>query len=108
NVAVNVARRPILPGEEGEWLDRQRDLLRGILVRGLDCLAAFFLANGDATLSLQAAAEAVAAEPFYEAGYQHLMRAHAALGNRAEALRVYERFRKLLAEELGTDPAPQA
>jgi branched-chain amino acid transport system substrate-binding protein len=35
------------------------------------------------------------------------MEAHAAAGNRAEALRVYERCRRLLAEELGTYPSPE-
>ena len=35
------------------------------------------------------------------------MRAHAAVGNRAEALRVYERCRSLLSEELGVPPSSQ-
>ena len=35
------------------------------------------------------------------------MVAHVAAGNRAEALRVYERCRRLLAEELGTYPSPE-
>jgi DNA-binding SARP family transcriptional activator len=35
------------------------------------------------------------------------MRAHAAVGNRAEALRVYERCRCLLSEELGVAPSSQ-
>jgi DNA-binding SARP family transcriptional activator len=35
------------------------------------------------------------------------MRAHSATGNRAEALRAYERCRKLLAEEMGINPSAQ-
>ena len=53
------------------------------------------------------AREAVAIEPFRETGYQLLMRAHAAVGNRAEALRVNERCRSLLSEELGVPPSSQ-
>src|SRR5215204_4963270 len=36
-----------------------------------------------------------------------LVRAHATVGNRAEALRVYERCRRLFSEELGVPPSPQ-
>jgi basic membrane lipoprotein Med (substrate-binding protein (PBP1-ABC) superfamily) len=35
------------------------------------------------------------------------MEAHVAAGNRADALRVYERCRRLLAEELGAYPSPE-
>lgn len=106
-VATVIAKRPFLPGEEGEWVDRQRARLRGVMVRGLDCVADIRLANGEGALAVEAAAEAVGLEPFRETGYQRLMRAHATLGNRAEALRVYERCRLLLADELGADPSPE-
>jgi DNA-binding SARP family transcriptional activator len=107
NVAVAIARRTFLPGDEGDWIDGQRRRLHEILVRGLDCLSELSLRNGEGPLAAQHAAEAVALEPFRETGYQRLMRAHAASGNRAEAIRVYERCRVLLAGELGAAPSQQ-
>ncbi len=106
-MAATIARRPFLPSEEGSWVERQRATLHALLVRALDCLADIWLANGESTLAAQAAREVVALEPFRETGWQRLMRVHAAVGNRAEALRAYEQCRKLLTEELGTDPSPQ-
>jgi YVTN family beta-propeller protein len=53
------------------------------------------------------AEELIALSPFREAGYRRLMEAHVVAGNRAEALRVYEQCRQLLAEELGAYPSPE-
>jgi len=39
---------------------------------------------------------------------QMLMRAHAAAGNRAEALRIYARGRTLFKDELGSEPSDTA
>ncbi len=107
NVVAIIARRPLLPGEEGAWIEQRRSALRVLLLRALDCLTRVCLANGEPALAVQHAAESVTLEPFRESGYQQLMRAHTASGDRAEALRVYERCRRLLAEELGADPSPQ-
>jgi len=46
----------------------------------------------------------VALDAFREGSHQLLMQAHAANGNRAEAVKVYHRLRALLADELGTTP----
>jgi len=106
-VATAVARRPFLAGEEGPWVEARRAELRAVLLGGLDCFAEIFVWNGEVRLAVEAAAEAVRLEPFRETGYQRLMRAHAAAGNRAEALRTYARCRELLAHELGVDPSPE-
>lgn len=106
-VAHHVARRPFLPGEEGRWVEERRERLRGVLVRALECRAAVYLANGEFPLAVEAAREVVFLRPFRETGYRLLMRAHAAAGNAAEALRVYERCRALISEELGVDPSRQ-
>ncbi|MCC7416597.1 MAG: bacterial transcriptional activator domain-containing protein [Acidobacteria bacterium] len=77
--------------------------LHGILA----CPSEIWLLDGEPPLALASARECVALEPFREEGYRRLMRIHAALGDRAEALRVYEACRALLAKELGTDPSPE-
>jgi DNA-binding SARP family transcriptional activator len=62
---------------------------------------------GDHALALRSAEEAVGLEPYRESGYQRLMRVHLAAGNRAEALRVFERCQRLLSDELGTRPTAE-
>jgi DNA-binding SARP family transcriptional activator len=71
----------------------------------LDCLTDVWIANGEPALALAAAQEAITLEPFRETGYQRLLRLQVALGNRAEALRTYEECRRLLRDELGSDPS---
>src|SRR5262245_6355547 len=106
NIAAISARRPFLPGEEGDWFDRERGRLHAILVRAVDGLVDIWSANDESALAVEAARESIELEPFRETGYQRLIRLHQALGNRAEALRVYEDCRRLLASELGVDPSP--
>jgi YVTN family beta-propeller protein len=106
-LAASIARRPFLPGEEGEWVEAKRRELADVLRRALGCLSDACLRSGDDVEAAKWAEETIALEPFREAGYRRLMAAHAAAGNRAEALRVYERCRRLLAEELGAYPSPE-
>ena len=107
NIAAITARQPFLAGDEGEWIDAERARLRTILVRALDCLAEIWLRNGEPSLALGAAREAVGLEPFRESGHRRLMRVHGALGDRAEAVRVFEDLRRLLADELDADPSSE-
>ena len=104
NVAANICRRPFLSGIEGRWVDTQRRKLERGLLRALDCLSTMWLARGEAGLAAETATEAVEIDPFRESGYQLLMQAYAASGNRAEAISVYGRLTHLLGAELGTGP----
>jgi DNA-binding SARP family transcriptional activator len=106
-VAYYIACRPFLVGEEGPWASRTRAELRDVLVRAHESLSEISAWSGEAAMAVRHAEQAVALEPFRETAYQRLMLAHAAAGNRAEALRVYERCCRLLAEELGVSPSPQ-
>jgi SARP family transcriptional regulator, regulator of embCAB operon len=106
-VAYQISRRSFLMGEEGPWVSLKRSELRDVLVRAHECLSEPSIWHTQPEYAVKHAREAVAIEPFRETGYQLLMRAHAAVGNRAEALRVYERCRSLLSEELGVPPSSQ-
>jgi peptide/nickel transport system substrate-binding protein len=105
--AESLARPLFLPGEDGAWVEQERRDLADIRERALSVLADASLRSGDAREAAKWAEELIALSPFREAGFRRLMEAHVVAGNRAEALRVYERCRQLLAEELGAYPSPE-
>jgi class 3 adenylate cyclase len=104
-VGANLARRPFLPGEDGEWVETRRAEQRRVLLRALDALVEALVRRSFLPDALRYASEAVDMEPFRESGYAALMRVQVAAGDRAEALRTYERARRLLADELGIPPS---
>jgi DNA-binding SARP family transcriptional activator len=107
NVAIVIARRPFLSGEEAPWIEGWRAKLTAILVRGLHGLMTISAANRELPVAIQHAEEILEVEPYRETAYQELMRLHAAMGNRAEALRVFARCRNRLRSGLGTTPSPE-
>ena len=89
------------------WAEPARDELRGLLRRARHVLAEAAQATGDADLATRVAADAMADDPFDEGAHRLFMSACAAAGERAKALEAYARLSSRLAEELGTDPAPE-
>ena len=106
-LASSLAQQPLLPGDDGAWVEEKRRELTQVRLRALTVLADASLRSGDTSEAATWAEQVTALEPFRESGYRRLMEAHVEAGNRAEALRVYERCRRLLAEELGTYPSPE-
>jgi DNA-binding SARP family transcriptional activator len=108
-VALFTARRGFLPDEEAQWIGRQRQDLAEIELRALECYAAACLGLGGIELAAaeRSARRLVEREPYRESGHRILMRALAAGGNVADALRAYDRLSSLLRDELGVDPGPQ-
>jgi DNA-binding SARP family transcriptional activator len=105
SAAVALARRSFLPGEDGVWVEEKRRELRDLLVRALECLRDASIPAGGFAEAVRHAQEVTELEPFRESSYRRLMEVHAAVGNPAEALRVYERCRRFLADELGAYPS---
>ena len=91
------------PFEDWLWLERQR--LRDCAVRGLLHLLQSEEANGEAQRAAAAAEAILAAEPVQEEAHRALMRLHRRAGRRAEALRQFERCRKVLRDALDAAPS---
>jgi DNA-binding SARP family transcriptional activator len=104
-VASSITSRPFLSGDDVGWASLEREKLRRMQVRALECQAKAWLATGEPQWAVEAAADALAADPYRESTCRLLMQAHARAGNPAEAVRAYHRLRALLADELGTDPS---
>jgi ABC-type transport system substrate-binding protein/DNA-binding SARP family transcriptional activator len=106
-LAESLTQQVFLPGDNGAWVEDKRRELADCRSRAVTALADACLRSGAGGEAASWAQQAIGLEPFRETGYRLLMEAHAADGNRAEALRVYERCRRLLADELGAYPSPE-
>jgi SARP family transcriptional regulator, regulator of embCAB operon len=108
-VALFVAGRPLLPGDEAAFLDEARRWLDDIHTRALEAYGQAGLGIGGSELAsaVRAGRELARREPYRESGYRLLMEALAAQGNPAEALRVFEGLRVRLRSDLGVTPCAE-
>ncbi len=107
-VAMFVAGRPFLAGEDAAWIDGERRRLGELHVRALEAYGASTLGVGGTELSaaVRAGRQLVGLEPYRESGHRILMEALDREGNPAEALLVYEALRTKLRDDLGINPSP--
>lgn len=106
-VASAITRRPLLPHEDADWIDQAAEQLRSGRIRALEVLGQVWLARGDAAQALVTSVEATRLAPLRESAWRLQMRAHAAAGNHAEAMRAYLDCAALLDRELGVGPAAE-
>jgi len=108
-VAMFVASRPFLPGEDAVWIDETRRRLGALHIRATEAYAHAGLGIGGTELAaaIRAGRELTRLEPDRESAYRLVMQALAVEGYRAEALRVYEQLRTRLRDDLGVAPSPQ-
>jgi DNA-binding SARP family transcriptional activator len=96
----------LLPGWYEDWVLLERERLRQLRMHALEALAEKYVAAGRYGEAVQAAYAAVRAEPLRESAHRTVVRIHLAEGNVAEAVRAYESFQALLADEIGAAPSP--
>ncbi|MGY1650304.1 AfsR/SARP family transcriptional regulator [Geodermatophilus sp. SYSU D01119] len=97
----------LLPGWYDDWVLLERERLRQLRLRALEAVAVRLASAGRHAEALQAAHAAVRDEPLRESAHRVVVGVHLAEGNVAEAVRAYEFFRAMLADELGVAPTEQ-
>ena len=105
NVGLAISRRPFLPGDDTPWVLQQRQQIKDLLVRALDCYINICLNTNQETLAVKMSLEALELDHYRETSYYNLMSSHMAAGNPAEALRVYQSCKDVLSRELGVEPS---
>ncbi len=96
----------LLPDWEEDWLEVERESFRQKRLHALERIAGALREQGRYTAALSAGLGAVRCEPLRESAHRCVIEVHLAEGNHAEALRQYDHYRRLLADELGLSPSP--
>jgi DNA-binding SARP family transcriptional activator len=104
--ASHVAAHPLLSDEHADWATEARERYRARLLETLLAAGDHALEAGHPHTALALATRAVDLQPVAERGWLITMAAHRALGDRAAALRAYDRCRRELADGLGVQPSP--
>ncbi|MEO3868224.1 BTAD domain-containing putative transcriptional regulator [Nonomuraea sp. B12E4] len=90
---------------DDDWVLVERDHHHQLRLHALEALCERLTVAGRHGEAVVAGLAAVQAEPLRESAHRVVIHAHLAADNRCEAIRQYERYRRLLREELGLEPA---
>lgn len=90
---------------DDDWLLVERERFHQLRVHALEAMCERLTVAGRYGEAVDAGLAAVRAEPLRESAHCALLKAYLAEGNRGEAVRQYERCRRLLLDELGLEPS---
>jgi DNA-binding SARP family transcriptional activator len=103
--AAELHRGDFLPEEPYEpWVEIRRLALKDEYINALFQLVDIHLDLKNLEEAVRWCVKIVEAEPVLERACRTLMRIYALQGRRAEALKVFENFKKRLMEDIGVEP----
>jgi DNA-binding SARP family transcriptional activator len=97
----------LLPDWYDDWLTIQREGFHQLRLHALEALAERLIEAGYPARALDPGFAAIAADPLRETPHRLVIRIHLAEGNRREAMRQYDFYRRIVGEQLGLAPSPR-
>ena len=94
----------LLPAWCDDWAVPERYRLRQQVLHALEALSRQLVALGRCAEAVEAAMVAVGTDPLRESAQRALIESHLAEGNRIEAHRGAQAYRRLLLREVGAEP----
>lgn len=94
-------------GELEDWLHSTRDRLHGLRSQIVEDAAESLENAGDLRSALRRAEQILSLDPLSEEAHRRAMRLHYLLGDRAAALRAWERCKEVLWTRLAVEPLPE-
>ena len=95
----------LLPDWSDEWVLVDRERYHQLRLHALERLCQQLAASGRYGLAVEACLAALAAEPLRESAQRQLIEVYLSEGNRAEALRQYATYQRVIREEVGVEPS---
>lgn len=95
----------LLPGWYQDWIIFEQTRLKQARLHALLVIASESLSRCNYDVALEASEAAVELEPLYERAVQLLIQSERKQGNRASALRAFEKYQALLSADLGIAPS---
>jgi DNA-binding SARP family transcriptional activator len=106
-VALEIASRGFLTGEDAPWIIGERQVLRDIQLRALEATVEAELGRGNPTLAELESRELIKLDPLNESGYRLLMRSLAEGGKATQVPAIMQRCRQALAEYAEMSPSAE-
>src|SRR5207245_6082482 len=102
---VQLYQGPLLEGWYQDWCLLERERLQSMYLAMLDKLMSYYEAHSDYETGLLYGMRIMCYDRARERTHRRIMRRYYLIGDRAEALRQYERCAVALEEELGVSPS---
>jgi DNA-binding SARP family transcriptional activator len=105
--ALRASEAPFMDGIGADWALAERERISSIRIRGLIALMRWNGENRRYEDAIQIGRRILSEDPFREAVQIDMMWLYVLNGQRAQAIRQYQGFVRILADELGIEPMPE-